>query len=347
MFKKICEVSAFKRENKTVDIVKRLGVITADKIHLKKYPKDNPVTAFNPGMVLVDGELKIYARIVLGYFTYASAVAEITIPIEEIENSNTFPGHYSAEIVVFPDNRYDIWGVEDPRVYKLDDKIMMTYCGRTVSYFDPSIRVERTLPVTAYKEGRKWRKVCVFRMPHETRNFVVSDKDAFLVKTKDGYKLFHRPHLKDENFYLTISDVDGDGDICKDGLKEAIIRNTVVAYESAEFEDKIGWGTPPIKIDSEYLFFIHAVDSELKFYKVFALLMNENLEVVSVSPYYIMEPREIYEVYGDRPYTIFPCGAELIDDRIIISYGAADSAVGLGEIRVDEIMSIMDKNRCD
>ena len=346
MFKKICEISAFKRENKTVDIVRRLGVITADKIHLKKYPKDNPVTVFNPGLVLVDSELKIYARIVLGYFTYASAVAEITIPIEEVENSNTFPGHYSAEIVVFPDNRYDIWGVEDPRVYRLDDRILMTYCGRTVSYFDPRKRVERTLPITAYKENRKWKKVYVFRMPKETRNFVVSDKDAFLVKTKNGLKLFHRPHLKDENFYLTISDVDINGELGYDGLKEVTIRNTVLAYEPAEFEDRIGWGASPIKIEKEYLFLIHAVDKELKFYRVFALLMNEDLEVVSVSPYYIMEPREIYEVYGDRPYTIFPCGAELIDDRIIVSYGAADSAVGLGEIKVDEIMTILDKNRC-
>lgn len=346
MFRKICEITAFKRENKTVDIVKRIGAITADRIHLKRYPKDNPVTAFNPGLILVDGELKLYVRIVLGYFTYASAVAEITIPLEEVE-ANAFPGHYSGDIVVFPDNRYDIWGVEDPRVYRIGDEIMMTYCGRTVSYFDPSIRVERTLPVCAKKVDKKWKKTCVFRFPRDMRSFVVSDKDAFLVKTKDGIKLFHRPHMRDENFYLTVSDVDGEGELGDGGLKEIPLKNTAIAYEAAEFEEKIGWGTPPVKVDNEYLFFVHAVARELKFYRVFALLMDEDLNVVSVTPHYIMEPREIYEVYGDRPYTIFPCGAEIVDDKIIISYGAADSAVGLGEIKIDEIMSELDKNRCD
>ena len=345
MFRPICRAGDVRRENKTVDIVKRRGVITANKIHLKKYPIDNPVTIFNASINFNGEELIVYGRIVLGYFTYASAVAEFRVPIKDLFN-NLFACHYTAEIVLYPDNKFDIWGVEDPRVYEIDGKVLITYSGRTVNYFDPSIRVERTLPVTAIFDNGKWRKLCVCRMPEEMRGFVISDKDAFFVRMKDGLKLFHRPHMRDERFYLTVSDVPENVLELKE-FKDVIVRDTKLVLEHAKFEEKIGWSAPPVKVDGEYLFLLHSVDMETKAYKVFAMLMNENAEVTAVTPYYIMEPKESYEIYGDRPFTVFPCGAQMIDDNLIISYGAADSAIGFGEIDLTELMSILDSNRIE
>jgi predicted GH43/DUF377 family glycosyl hydrolase len=328
------------RVYKTEDIVKRKGVITASRVHLKKHPADNPVTIFNPSIIAENDKITIYGRIVLGYFTYASAVAKLSVPMKDVY----FTGHYSAEITVFPDNKFDLWGVEDPRVYRIDEKKLMTYCGRTVNYFNPSIRVERTLPVTAIFEEGKWRKLCVFRMPTEFRGFVISDKDAFLVKLKEGLKLFHRLHMKDEKFYLVMSDVPRDVLDFRE-FNEVDVQDTTLAFEPAKFEERLGWGTPPVKIGKEYLLFLHGVDVETKCYRVFAILMNDKAEVAAVTPHYIMEPKENYEIYGDRPFTVFPCGAQLIDDKLVISYGAADSAIGIGEIDITEIMSILDSNR--
>ena len=61
------------------------------------------------------------------------------------------------------------------RAYYLDGIPHMTYCGRTVNYYDPAIRIERTLPVTATFVRGRWRKICVARMPREFRKFLVSD----------------------------------------------------------------------------------------------------------------------------------------------------------------------------
>ncbi|RLG93439.1 glycosidase [Archaeoglobales archaeon] len=347
MFKPICKMppEEINRENKTNDIVKRLCVITANRVHLKRYPVDNPVTIFNPSFIFEEKEVIVYGRIILGYFTYASAVAEIFVPIRDIYG-NTFSGHYTAEITVFPDNKFDLWGVEDPRVYEIEGKRYMTYCGRTVNYFNPAVRTERTLPVTAVQEKDGWRKLCVFRLPQELRGFVISDKDAFLVKIKDELRLFHRVHMRDEKFYLVISEVSKDI-LASDTFVEVSVEDTCLALEPAKFEEKLGWATPPVKVDKEYLFLIHGVDAEIKSYRVFAALMNENLEVTAVTPYYIMGPKETYEIYGDRPFVVFPCGAQLVDDKLLISYGAADSAVGIGEIDVSELMSILDSNRLE
>ncbi|MDI3488476.1 MAG: hypothetical protein PWR26_1193 [Methanosarcinales archaeon] len=344
MFRPMCNsdmVSAI-REKKTVDIVRRKTVITAKRVHIKGFPSD-PVSIFNASMVVDGDEIKIYGRIVLGYFTYASAVAEIGMNLEDIYCY--CHEHYAAEIVVYPDNKFDIWGVEDPRVYEIDGKMYMTYCGRTVNYFDSHVRMERTLPVTAVRERDGWKKLCVFRMPPELRNFEVSDKDAFLVETKGGLKLFHRPHVKnqtEEKFCLAISDVES----LPDGFSDISVQNTVLVMEPAEFEEKIGWGTPPVKVGGEYLLLLHAVDSETKSYKVFAVLMDDE-NITAITPHYIMEPKENYEIYGDRPFVVFPCGAQLVDDALLISYGAADSAVGIGEIDVSELVSLLDSNRIE
>ena len=44
MFKTMHDTSKIHRELKTRDIVRRMGVITANRVHLKKYPIDNPIT---------------------------------------------------------------------------------------------------------------------------------------------------------------------------------------------------------------------------------------------------------------------------------------------------------------
>ncbi|MNN90454.1 hypothetical protein D3C81_2084040 [compost metagenome] len=73
---------------------------------------------------------------------------------------------------------------------------------------------------------------------------------------------------------------------------------------------------------------------------------NEGIIVKAVTPTYIMEPKLLYEIFGDRPYTIFSCGLwRLSRDKILISYGAGDYMIGLGEIDLNELLGILDKGR--
>jgi len=351
------------RKSKTEDIVRRVGVITAENVYLRDYPLRNPVAIFNASLT-IDGDYAVlYGRIVLGYFTYASAIAEIRVPIADIQ-SGKIKKHLNAEIAIIPDNNFDIWGCEDPRVCEVDNKMIMTYCGRTVNYFDASKRADRTLPIAAIRQesgrergrgreeeeggrgGReRWRKICVFRLPIELRDFLISDKDAFVSRIGSNLRLFHRIHMMDERFYLVISEIPEYTLRAVGGISEVSVKNTALVFEHADFEERIGWGTPPIEVAAgEYLFLLHSVCKD-KFYRVFAVLMNEKAEVTAVTPHYIMEPRENYEVYGDRPFTVFPCGAQVIDDEIIISYGAADSFIGIGSIDISELLSVLDTGR--
>jgi len=330
-----------RRRFETRDIVERLGCITPEQITISNHPIDKPTTSFNPSLKISGEEIRIYARITLGYYSYSSAVVEFTIPFEETECCGE--RNYLARLAVVPTNRYDFWGVEDPRVNEIGGKLYMTYCGRTVSYFEPERKVEKTLPVTAVLTEEGWKKIAVFRMEDELRSFVASDKNAFVVQAK-GLYLFHRLHMLNGKFYLSVCELPTDLLHIRE-FREVIIGENVTVLEEADFEEKIGWATPPIRVGDEYVVLIHGVDRERGVYRVFAVLMNEEGYFTAVTPFYIMEPREIYEVYGDRPYVVFPCGADLKGEHIYISYGAADSVIALGRIKLETLLGILNDSR--
>jgi len=346
-----------KRENITNDIVKRVCVITARNIHLKNHPVENPVVAFNPGLYYDEKEdaIKLYARIVLGYFTYTSAIVEMKIEAGDLfTTSSVFSLNVIGDIKVIPNTLYDIWGTEDPRIFEIEGKKYMVYCGRTVWYFDKEKKDERALPVVAKEdeETGEWKKLAVFRMPGTWRKKVISDKDAFLTKNEKTGKwyLFHRAHVKRNNFYCAYSHLsEKEVEVLRSAeekeeqdLKEIVIKRSVVPILNEKFEDKIGWGTPPLKIEDKNIFIMHAVDKKSKAYKVFSVAMDQDFKLESVTRSYIMEPREIYEIYGDRPYVVFPTGACCIDNKIVLAYGCGDSAIGIGLIDVDDLLFLLE-----
>ncbi len=342
--KKVNEV----RRPETKDIAKRLGILSPERIFLKNYPRRFPVTAFNASFLLGSRgeELMVYTRIILGYYKYVSAIAYLEIKVEDLYEGYVNYSHYPAEIIIGPDTKTDMWGCEDPRAQYFNGQVAMVYTGRTCFYFSHR-KTERTVPILAISEDgiRRWSKVAYFTLPWPLRSYLVSNKDAVLLQTTDKVFLLHRPHL--ENFPPSL----WYGEINKESLATAmqtaevpeilLERNCILALP-AEFEERIGWNTAPIKVgEDEYLVLAHGKGLD-EVYRVFAILLKYdggNLVISGVTPYYIMEPRTPYEKYGDRPYVVFPCGAQRYGDKLLITYGASDSFIGFAEVDLNELLS--------
>ena len=344
------------REFKSLDIVNRLGVITPKRVHLKNYPIDTPISIFNASIAIKNENVVVYARIILGYYMYVSAIVRIELPIEDLMNGVVNIGHYPGELVVYPTMKYDIWGVEDPRTSRIDGHLYMVYSGRTINYFNPVFRRERTLPVIAVNVGHdRWVKTHVVVHPQHRRVHVISDKDAFITKIDNTAYLFHRPHMDDEKFYLVISKMPKEvlTPTVKEPVKEVVCGETIVILDPADFETRLGWAGPLIEVKkNEYLVLVHGIDRFIEGYRVFAVLLgyskDTGFELRAVTPFYIMEPKQTYEVFGDRPYVVFPCGAWRLDkDTLLISYGAADYLVGFGTLNISEVLGVLDKGRLD
>lgn len=341
-----CKIRRFE----TRDIAKRIGVLSPSNVVFSNYPIKNPIALFNASATLNSaGEVEIYPRIILGYYLYVSAIGVVKIPIQDILNREFERKTHEARIVVFPSNKYDFWGCEDPRVYRIDGKLHMTYTGRTINYFRKPGSHDGALPVTAVfnQDGGYWEKKFVHVQVDELRLNTVLDKDAFLYKVNGVLKLFHRPVLKGDKYHLCISDpVIPEKN--SSYLVESLSLNTLEVMPPANFEEKLGWACPVESRGNKLIALVHGVDSELSVYRVLAVELSiERDEVVldAVTPYYIMEPRTLYEIYGDRPYVVFPTGAVIVDDQVLVTYGGADSVVGLATIDVSELYSALDHGR--
>jgi len=334
------------RKPRCCDMGHRLGVLTADRIFLKNFPQRHPVTAFNPALLIRKDIIHVYTRMILGYYKYVSAVARIDLSLEDLEEGYIMYSQYPAELVVWPSTKYDIWGVEDPRVQYLDDLLLMIYTGRTYFYFS-NINTERTVPVIAVTSDpySEWTKIAYLTLPNELRGRTITNKDVVLLDGgNDNLFVLHRPHLENEPPCLWI------GKISKEAILEAEtnevkdlrINDNMRVMVPASFEERIGWGTPPIRIGKdEWLAIIHAMGLD-EVYRLTAITIRYDGEypmISGVTPFYIMEPREVYERFGDRPSVVFACGAQLIKDKLIVSYGAADSFVAFAEFDLNALLS--------
>ncbi len=344
----------------TTDLVKRLGIISPNHVHITGYSMEHPLAIFNASAILQRDRVIIYARIIAGYYMYISAIVRIDVPLEDILSGAVSYTHYPARLAIKPGVRQDIWGCEDPRASSIDETTYIVYVGRTVWYFNREKKGERTLPVIAFNGGEGVvKKACAVVHPPTLRSRIISDKDSALMRVGDGsFYILHRPHvMMDEGSetYAVVSRLDHKLERCLRGgvrnyeLPLISINNTRILLRRAPFESKIGWGTPPIEVGRDkYLALVHGVDNFIEAYRAYAVLLeyrkDEGLIPVAVSRKYVMEPKEGYEVYGDRPYVVFPCGLfRVSNDEAVVVYGAADQVVGFGLMNVSETLSELDK----
>ena len=103
---------------------------------------------------------------------------------------------------------------------------------------------------------------------------------------------------------------------------------------------KIGAGPPPIRTDAGWLLIYHGVDPDLV-YRAGAALLNleQPWKVIARTPQPILEPEEEYEREGDVPNVVFPEGAVIIGDELVIFYGAADKVCCVASVRLDELIN--------
>ncbi len=326
--------STLRREFKTIDIVKRINFIYPDQVMVEGYRR-RPTAIFNPGLVLEGSVLRVYPRLQFEYYNYVACIGYFEVDVSELKSLS----FVRCRIVVYPTLNVEYLGCEDPRVQKIGSEYVMLYTGVGATpnpehfpYPRNFIWYKAHLCIAVSKDGVNWSKLGYVKMEGKVP---VHDKDAFIVRCGDSYVLFHRPTIGNQNE-------------CWRGVLDLNTLNTTnntIVIPCMEFEERVGWSTPPIEVDGSYLVFVHAKCVDLR-YRVFACLLDrKTLEIIAMTPYYIMEPKELQEMLGDTAHVVYPCGAVKIDDKVIIAYGAADWCMGFGEVDLSELMHHLDRGR--
>lgn len=279
---------------------------------------------FNPGATrLPSGETLLLVRGEdrRGISHLAAARSRDGVHDWQIDPQPTF----SAMPERFPE---ELWGVEDARIVRLDGigSFAITYTAYSrsgplvaLALTDDFKTFERHGPIT----------------PPE-------DKDAaFFPRQFNGrWALIHRPVSQvagaKANMWLSFSP-----DLRQWGDHTVLMEARDGAWWDA---GKIGLSSQPIETSEGWLIVYHGVRQTPAgaLYRVgLALLdLDDPRRVLRRGDEWIVGPEALYEVTGDIPNVIFPCGAVLDDatGEFRLYYGAADTSVGLMTAQLTDLL---------
>jgi beta-1,2-mannobiose phosphorylase / 1,2-beta-oligomannan phosphorylase len=215
-----------------------------------------------------------------------------------------------------PETRYETYGVEDPRLTRIDGRVWCTY-----------VAVSENGIVTALASTDDFQS---FRR-HGTI-FCPENKDVVLFPERiDGrYAALHRPNPS-ARFSLPEIWTARSPDLLHWGRHERLL-GSEVAWADA----KIGGGTPPLKTDRGWLALFHGhiqsrTPGDVGQYAGATLLLDlERPErILGISPGPVMVAEEEFERRGFLPNIVFPTAMVRRNDLVDVYYGAADTSTGV------------------
>jgi len=210
-------------------------------------------------------------------------------------------------------------GCEDPRLTEMEDRCIMTYTAYGDIY-----QIGLTTISIENMQNKKWDwEERFFPFPNiRNKNAVI-----FPRRVNDRYLMCHR---LDPDIYIAYSD---DLRTWEDTI--------LLMRPRSGFWDcvKIGAAGPPIELDEGWLLVYHGVDVKRTYRLGVTILDKENPErVVYRSKTPILEPTEDYERFGFVPNVVFSCGTILLDGKLLIYFGCADTVIGVATFDLDEII---------
>ena len=227
------------------------------------------------------------------------------------------------------DHPEEIWGIEDPRITRLEKLHKWVVVYTAFSRGGPLVSLATT------SDFRRFERLGAV-MPPE-------DKDAaiFPVRFRNRWAMLHRPVVRFPSIPAHIW-ISFSPDLKHWGDHQSLI----LAREGGWWDaNKIGLSTPPLETQEGWLILYHGVRSTAAgaIYRLgLALLdLEDPTRVLKRSDEWVFGPKAPYEREGDVDDVVFPCGWIRKGDSIYMYYGAADSCIALATTSVTRLIQYL------
>ena len=321
------------RRPRVNDIFERVLYLWPHQLRVRELGGSRPYAAFNPGAVARDGELLVFPRLITGYFWYTSVVGLVRLRLDDVLSGKP-PGEVEARIVLHPRERWDLAGCEDPRVSHVDGKFYILYTALEprLDRFHAVNAVSRQALAVLSEDMRVERRVLLRIAGGDGAEYLVPEvKDSALLRREpQGFWMLLRPHI---------------GPVAAGWRGFASLNQGIVNAETLEpillpepWEFKVGWSTNAVEIGSdEYLVAWHGVGWDMVYRTGFAVVNGEG-ELLGITTSYLLEPRTVQEMSGERPGVIFGCGLIRLEEQLLMVAGFADTGFAVYRAELDRVM---------
>lgn len=225
---------------------------------------------------------------------------------------------------IFPHDRYEAWGIEDPRVTLIEDTYYINYTA--ASEMGAATKLVATKDFISYED--------------KGLIFLPENKDVSLLseKVNGKYYAYNRPVPKSfgtPDIYISESN-----DLILWGNHKHILG---VKGDDCWENGRVGGGGPSVKIDTGWLHIYHAADRDKRYcLGAFLAELNDPGKITHKTMQPILEPEMDYEINGFFGNVVFTCGVLLEGETLYIYYGAADDKMCLATTTVKEVKAAME-----
>lgn len=281
--------------------------------------------AFNGCVVEENGQFHLVYRaqsLARGYLGFNMEVS--TIGYAESLDGIHFTGNRQ---LIKPELEWELYGCEDPRITKLDNKYFIFYTALSAFPFSASgIRVG--LAIT--------RDFKTIEEKHLVTPFNAKAMTLFPDRINGGIAAILSANTDIPPARTSIAYFDRESDIWSKDYWDnwyAHLSDHGIHLHRAR-NDQVEIGAPPIKTDHGWILIYSYIQNYLSGDKVFGieaslLDLNNPQKILARTQEPLLVPEEDYEVYGNVPNIVFPTGAVVHNDKLYIYYGASDTSIGL------------------
>jgi len=223
-----------------------------------------------------------------------------------------------------PFAEYEEFGVEDPRITKIDNDYLITYSA----YSRNGVRIALARTTDFFELER----VSLITQA-DYRNTVI-----FPEKFNGLYARLDRPHseISPWSIWITYSP-----DLVYWGESQLVMKPEPYHWD----EMKIGPGAPPLKTDKGWLSIYHGVFETMdgSVYRLGVALhdLKDPSRIIGVGDSWILQPEAPWEITGYVHNVVFTCGAVPEPDGTVkIYWGGADSVMCAGEAVLRDLVEL-------
>jgi predicted GH43/DUF377 family glycosyl hydrolase len=219
---------------------------------------------------------------------------------------------------------YEKFGVEDPRICKIDEDYYITYS--VYSEYGVRIALAKT------QNFEKLEKIS-FITEADYRNIVL-----FPEKINGLFIRLDRPHSDICPWSIWIS---YSPDMVHWGNSKVLIKPEKYHWD----EMKVGPGATPIKTSEGWLNIFHGVFSTMSgsVYRLGVALhdLEDPSIIIGVADDWILQPEDDWEVNGYVHNVVFTCGVVAEDDESVkIYWGGADTVMCVGTAKIQNLLDM-------
>ena len=316
----------------------------------------------NPAVILEENTVHIFYRAVRkGNYS--------TIGYCRLEGPLTVKERYDTPVLI-PNSDYEVKGIEDPRIVKIDDLYYLTYTaydgvnamGALATSIDLKHFERHGLIVPQFSYGEfKHLAECkgplnekYSRYAHDNtlvkldKKILVWDKNVVFFPRRINGKLYFLHRIKPDIQITAINDLQ---ELTKEFWENYLMHfdeNIVLVPQHKHEVSYIGAGCPPIETEHGWLLIYHGVHDTMEGYMYSACaalldLENPHKELARL-PYALFKPELEWELKGEVNNVCFPTGTALFDDTLYIYYGAADERIACASVSLKELVNELVSN---